>query len=392
MKGKYVNFIMISGEWELYHRKEFVKSIAANFVDESETVVIEYPVSILLNLFFKFKSRLLPFLKRKTFLQKTNTNLSLFTPFVFFHYKIWNKIAVLGYIDSLLLSYQLKQLKKKQYCNDKIILWVYSPEIYNVLKFLDYDYLVYDMYDDNEYNYDGTLNEKLSALNKELILKSTLTIVVARSIYNRIKKYTDKVIYSTNGINPEFNTDSLIGENEIRKKYAGKKIIGYLGTIRSWLDFNLIEDLLKEFPKCIFMFVGYVNRNGAESFEKLKKYDNLVHIDFIPQYKTPEYLAAFDAGLIVFTVNDFTKSVFPYKFYEYLFAKIPIITTAVPELYEFKENIMYSQTKQDFIDNVRKVISGDFFVDKSIYTKIAVENSWDSKVKIIKEVLSKSLK
>ena len=389
---KYVNLFMISGEWKLYHRKEFVKSIANNYLSWSDTTVVEYPVSLLLNLFFKFKSRFLPFLKRKSPLQKIDNNLTLFTPLVFFHYKLWEKFKFFAFLDSILLKYQLNKLQKKFYPDSKIIFWVYSPHLYYVLKFIKYDYLVYDMYDDNEYNYDGTLNNKLSDLNKKLILRANLTIVVARSIYNRIKKYTDKVYYSTNGIKPGFYTELNRNDNEVRRKYENKKIIGYLGTVRSWLDFNLFEDILKKYPDAILMFVGYIDRSGVEPFEKLKKYDNLVHIDYIPQEKTPEYLSAFDAGLVPFTVNDFTISVFPYKFYEYLAAKIPIISTAVPELEVFKEQILYSNTHNEFINNVGKVLTGDFHFDKSTYTKIANENSWDAKVLSLEKEINKFLK
>ncbi|MBN8568912.1 MAG: glycosyltransferase, partial [Ignavibacteria bacterium] len=212
-----------------------------------------------------------------------------------------------------------------------------------------------------------------------------ITFVVAKSIYDRIHSYTDKVELITNGINTDFYSNPNIVKNDVLKKIEGKKIIGYLGTVRNWMDFDLLEAILRKFPNAVLMFVGYVDRNGVDDFERLKKYKNLLHIDFIPQEETPSYLAAFDVGLIPFKVNDFTVSVFPYKFYEYIAASIPIVTTALPELYQFKEYILYSETNEMFLENTKSILEGKFKLDKVNYSKIAYDNSWDKKVGILEK-------
>lgn len=382
---------MISGEWKMYHRKEFVKTIGRRCSLWSDSVIIEYPVSLILNLLHKFKSRFLPFLAGNNKYSKIENNLSIFTPFILFHYKVWSKFKFAAFIDSLLLRFQFNRLKKKYFIDSKIILWVYIPHYYNVLRFIKYDYLIYDMYDDNEYDYDGSLNINLSSLNKKLVLKANLTFVVAQSVYDRIHKYTDKVELITNGINKEFYSTSQSSDNNELNELIGKKIIGYLGTVRNWIDFDLIESILIKFPESIVMFVGYVDRNGAEDFERLKKYKNLLHVNFIPHEETPAYLASFDVGLIPFKVNSFTVSVFPYKFYEYIAASIPIVTTALPELKKYKDHILYSETNEIFVENIEKVLNSDFQLGNANYSTIAFENSWENKVDILEKRINKFL-
>jgi hypothetical protein len=377
---KFVNFILLSGEWKLYHRREFTKEVARNYSSWSYNVAVQYPVSLFFNLFVKFKSRLLPYLRGEFAIQEIEKDLLLFTPLILFHYKLWDKIKFLGYIDSILINYQLNRLTKNRFKNCKKILWVYMPEQYNFIEFIKYDFLIYDMYDDNEFNYDGSLNQKKKELNRKLIRKSNLVICLAESTFIRLKEFSEKLIYIPNGVNENL-FDHFHSRNKILEDKAENIVIGYLGTIRNWIDFSLIKEILSRLPDLKLMMVGYVNRNAQKEFDEIKDYPNFIHINHVPQDEIYGIMKKFSVGIIPFKVNNFTNSVFPNKFFEYLSVGLPIISTALPELFPYKNFYYLSKNSNEFLENINKAISNDVPLDKNKITQAVLERGWPYLVK-----------
>lgn len=388
---KFIHVIFTSGEWKYYHRREFAKAIGKNYEPWSYAVAVQYPVSLLLNIFFKFKQRLLPFLKGEEKPKKISENLILFTPFILFHYKLWAKSKFFAYIDSYLLSIQLKRFIKLNFGSDlKIFVWTYIPQQIDLLKFIKYDYIIYDMYDDNEKNYDGSKNDKMVALNRRLVSNSILTLCNAHSVIDTISKYSDNAIFVPSAINIDFykNSESSL-ETSLDK--VDTKIIGYLGNIRDWIDFTLLEEILNYFKNFKVVLLGGVERNVVDILENLKKHDNLIHINHVQQNLTPNYVKKFSVGIIPFKINEFTKSVLPYKFYEYIASEIPIVTTALPELEIYTKVCGFSKNNNEFLENIKAYLDNEKKVNTIEYSKIIFENTWTNRTDKIYAELRKKL-
>lgn len=386
----YLHLIFISGEWEFYHRREFTKAIAKNYSDWSYSVAVQYPVSLLLNLFFKFKKRFIPFVTGKNKPILISENLILFTPFILFHHKLWAKSKIFSYIDSYLLGIQIRKFLKSNFNPSKIFAWAYIPQHIDLLKYINHDYIIYDMYDDNELNYDGTENKKMTELNKKLVSNSVLTLCNAHSVIKKVSVYANNAIFVPSAINPEFykkSNDSLpnILDN------VDCKIIGYLGNIRNWIDFRLLEEILVSFKMCKLVLVGGVERNVVNEMEKLNKYDNFIHINHIQQNLTGSYSRKFSVGIIPFKINEFTLSVLPYKFYEYIASEIPIVTTPLPELERYKEICGFSENNEKFISNISDYISGKKVVNQHEYSKVISQNSWTNRTDKIESELKEKM-
>ncbi len=81
------------------------------------------------------------------------------------------------------------------------------------------------------------------------------------------------------------------------------------------------------------------------------------------------------------------EGVFPNKFYEYMALEIPVVTTALVELKPYADFIGYSYNKEEFLINCRKAINGEFKEKVKYYSKIAQENSWRNRAKVINQKL-----
>lgn len=98
--------------------------------------------------------------------------------------------------------------------------------------------------------------------------------------------------------------------------------IGYIGTIAEWFDFDFLRAIANEFPSCEFEIYGPI-------FCDIPSLPgNVKFLGEIPYEQVQERMETFDIGLIPFLVNRLTDSVDPVKYYEYLAARVPIISTS----------------------------------------------------------------
>ncbi|MCX7832663.1 MAG: glycosyltransferase, partial [Ignavibacteria bacterium] len=174
----------------------------------------------------------------------------------------------------------------------------------------------------------------------------------------------DEKLFTKEIINKETEIDNL-----------NKPIVGYSGVLRSYIDFELLEFLLKE-SDFYLVCIGYIDRSYKKKFNILKNYKNFIHIDYKPIDEIPNYVKRFNVGILPYSINNFTKSVYPLKFFEYMAMGIPIVSSALPELEKYSGIIGYSKSKEEFLENCIKAINGYYNSKFSEYEKIISENSW----------------
>lgn len=386
MINKFLNLIIV-GEWEIYHRKNFIISVAEKCNGWSDIVIIHNPLQLVFHTLLKFKKRLLPHLKGKFKPKTVENGITMFTPIMFFSYFLWIKFPLLGFIDANLINFQVKYFLEKKFKGKKIIFWVNNPYLFKLTKILKHDYLIYDSFDDNDLNYDGSVNKKNREYNRKLIQKADLNICLSHYTYKKFVNYSNKVIYV-----PNANRYSSYKKNSAVLKakefeFINKPIIGYLGNIRNWIDFKLLKYLLKDQDDYLLVLIGGIMRKSILDVMKLKKNTNFLHIGFRSINTIPQYLQFFKVGIIPFVVNDFTRSVFPNKFYEYLAAEVPVVTTALPELEVYSEHIGYAHTYEEFKKYCLQAINGEFQNKILHYKNIASSNDWSARAEVLNSKL-----
>lgn len=383
MKRSYVNIVMLSSQYKNDHRKGLHNEIDTTFSKWSEIVFVEYPYSIFIHTLIKFSERFLYFIKHGNYFSINKTK--VYTPVVLFHDKIYRKFAFTLKIDSYLISWQIKKLLRKKFKGYKSILWVYNPLNCHVVELTKANLTIYDFYDNFSYDFNGKFNEKSNKLNNTLIRKSDLVFCTAITMYNQSILLNRNSYYIPNGHNnPE------VQKKGVNLNISGD-IIGYLGNIRNWIDFDLIKKIVEALGKDQFMvFVGPVEKNVALKLEALKRNKKFIHIESVERDEVFSYIKSFDAGIIPFKINKFTEGVLPYKFFEYISCGIKIISTPLPDLKQFNEVIEVAKSDDDFIDkciNVRNLKPVNF----EMYKKISYESRWSNRAhqmeKIIKELI-----
>lgn len=380
---KYLNLILLSSTWPLNHRKGLHSELNFKLSQWSSVVFIESPYSLLIHTFIKFKSRVLDKIRDR----KTADNIKTFTPAIFFHSKFWNKIPGTLQIDSWLMHLQLKKFINKNYPGQELIVWADFPFNFPFISKLNKRLLVYDFYDNYSYDANGNFNPLKDKYNKMMVAKSDLIFCTGQTMYNYAKTLNSETYYLPNGHSMKIG-DPHTGNN--RLKIIGK-VIGYIGNIRDWIDFELLRDLVKYLKSDEYLImIGPVEKNVSKEINILMQNKQFKYFGAVEYKEIFSYIKRFDIGIIPFKVNQFTEGVLPYKFFEYIASDIKIVSTPLPELIQFKNVINVAADKCEFI----KLCTGEINKlkkDNIQYAKITEESTWDKRSEFIVSKLKEKL-
>jgi glycosyltransferase involved in cell wall biosynthesis len=163
-----------------------------------------------------------------------------------------------------------------------------------------------------------------------------------------------------------------------------RKVVGYTGSVDDRLDYDLLEKLISSNPQFDFQFIG---RILTEQTARLEKFENVKFYGAKPAEELPMLMASFDAGIIPFVTNEFTKNIYPMKVNEYLAMGIPVISTNFASLNDLHGYIGIGNTSTEFISLVNEMIDNDNSTARRSRIQKANENSWEQKGKEFETIL-----
>ena len=259
----------------------------------------------------------------------------------------------------------------------KRILWISYPPLYKEIGRYQEDLLVYDCID-----YPG---EQFAHWRKgagELSEKADLIFVTSKSLYNFNKVHQYKALVCNNGVDFNFfteaNSKSLIRPNDLMN--IKKPIIGYIGAVADWIDWNLIRYLAAS-NKFSIVFVGPLF--GLKQIPMLPRN---VHFLGRKDYSAlAEYLSYFDVCIIPFRKSKLTDACNPIKMYEYLSMGKPIVTTDMEECRI--DLVRYSKSYQEFYKNILESLEPQSEEEIQQRIGFAKENSWEDRVNYIRTII-----
>lgn len=115
--------------------------------------------------------------------------------------------------------------------------------------------------------------------------------------------------------------------------------IGFVGAVSGYkLDLPLLQAVAQARPSYSFVLVGPVGEGDPRTdVEGLRRLSNVHLLGPRPYAELPGYLAGMDVAILPAAANSYTASMFPMKFFEYLAAGRPVVTTPLPALEPYQE-------------------------------------------------------
>ena len=111
-------------------------------------------------------------------------------------------------------------------------------------------------------------------------------------------------------------------------------VLVFIGAIDSYkLDLSMLEVLMERTPYWTYLLIGPVGEaDPSTDVSSWRRFEN-VHLLGTRDYSAlPAYLAYADVALLPLQLNEYTRHMYPMKFFEYLAAGRPVVATAIPSL------------------------------------------------------------
>ena len=296
------------------------------------------------------------------------------------------RFGLINYLNTYLVSFQLSKFMKWA-----DVIWITHPKMFSYIekKLNNSKTIIYDCMDDalefphvvaNE-NFKKVTHDSEQALVERANIIFASSNYLANKLSSRYKSISNiKVI--NNGISDisyksEKNNQELIEISKILKSISGIKLI-YIGTISSWMDFELIEKSLKIFPEITYVFIGPCEVSTPKNNRMI----------FIPPVKhglVSHIMKMADILIMPFKVNELIKSVDPVKVYEYIASGKPAIVVGYDETNKFKKYIHTYRTEMDYMSQLSEIISSDYInvQSKTDIINFLNDNTWKKRAQQI---------
>ena len=288
------------------------------------------------------------------------------------------------------LIFKLNRIYMRLYFN--LVIKKYKPDFIWITFPLLFDYippnnckLIYDCMDNITPEYfEEKFLKRILNLEIKLLQKADLVFVSSESLsyeMNKRQKCQDKLFIIKNAFDGQIK-EELYNNKKKSKIYK----IGYVGTISSNFDFDLLENSLKKFDNIEYHIIGPVdNKKKLNLNKKIKFYGAIKHNQLFDKVDN------FDAMIMPFKLDECIKFVDPVKMYEYINYNKPIISIFFNEIKRYNPFVSFYSNKEQFNEILKELIVKKFEKKYSDNDRIQFlkTNTWNDRVeKIVKSLKS----
>lgn len=220
-----------------------------------------------------------------------------------------------------------------------------------------------------------------------------------RAYQKRTCRLADKVIASSDALRDDVtqirgnDTDvELLGNGVDYERFArvasaaphrarARPVIGYLGAIAPWLDFEAIEHVARAHPEWDIVLVGPVIGGADSIIGRLAQLANVSVRPAVSYDEVPGVISQFTVGIIPKFSSELTRAMNPNKMYEYLACGVPVVATAFsPEVSRYPEVVTAVRDVEAFERACAAFVAVDETVAarlRDAADRIAAANDWD---------------
>ncbi|MTT31859.1 glycosyltransferase [Terrilactibacillus sp. BCM23-1] len=261
----------------------------------------------------------------------------------------------------------INQIKKK----NRLIVWFTFPGFPYIANGFHWDTIIYDCSD----NWTNSISGKksfVSYFRQKVIQKAEERIIdKAHRIFCTSQYLHDQVIQKIehpskshiytfeNGVEFDLFREKKLPMKAILPDRFNGTVLGFIGGIKSKLDFELIQDVATKKSNWLFLFVGPDQTTENDGFHQLLNNKNVVWTGSIDPFDVPKYMQLIDIGIMPYKASSYNKAIFPLKLFEFLAAGKPAIGVHLPSTTKYVEQAVYNHLEtndsQAFIQACEKL-------------------------------------
>lgn len=314
-------------------------------------------------------------LKSAQGLRQVDPRIWVFSPLVipFYH------SALLQRINQWILVMTVKILGRWLGFKQPIV-WVYNPFIANFQARLSPAFLVYHCVDDFM-TVPGIPAEVVAAVEPAMIQAADLVFVTSPTLHQKLSAIAPAKVHYLPNVADYDHFAQGYGPGAIPEDLNAipQPRIGFIGAIKDYkLDFELIRTLAIRHPQWHWVLIGGLAVANPQALLTRLQAPNIHFLGYRPYVSLPDYLRGMDVAVLPSLLNDYTRSMFPMKFFEYLAAGKPVVGTRLPSLADYEHLYAPADSIDDFEHALEAVLA-----DKNLVIEAGIEaaksHTWQSR-------------
>ena len=264
------------------------------------------------------------------------------------------------------------------------VLWTYNPLTLLYTKPDHFDALIYHCVD--EISAQPGMNKKLiQAQEKKLCSSADHVFVTSSSLYSSRSQWTKHITYLPNVVDPDhFSKDRSVSASlPVEFESIPEPRLIFVGALSAYkVNFKLIHKLALICPDWSIVLVGLVGEGDpGTTIDQLLDIENVYLLGPKPYKELPRLMHFSDVGLLPCMLNQYTRAMFPMKFFEYLAAGLPVVSTNLPSLEEFADYINFANSPEEFASQINNILADSTAFDESRVKKLVSNHSYRKRTK-----------
>ncbi|MCK6264941.1 glycosyltransferase [Vibrio sp. ZSDE26] len=276
-----------------------------------------------------------------------------------------------GLAKSAMLS-QLRPILMNARLHDPI-LWCSLPTAADLCGHLGESAVVYYCGDDFS-SLAGVDHDVVSIHEKELISKADLIFAASEEMKMRFPACKTQLL--PHGVDVALFSTPVQRAKDLPNR--NRPVAGFYGSLSNWLDYEMIDKVVKSNPDWDFIFIGPQELSQS----KLPSASNVFYLGPKPHHELPQYSQHWDVSLLPFKLNEQIIACSPLKLMEYLAAGKPIVSTSFPALEPYKKYVNVVSTSEEMSDALNMARQQAF-----LPSGIVNQHSWDERSKFVDWIL-----
>lgn len=237
---------------------------------------------------------------------------------------------------------------------DHFQLWTFLPNVGDYVGRLGENGSVYYCVD--EWSLFGYLDAAQTvAAERALLAKVDIVFAINAALAEAKRAIHRATFVSPHGVDHELFARALDPSTSVPADIAAlgsQPVLGFYGTLRDWVDFELIAHVARARPAWSIALIG----QELCDVSAIRGLPNVHLLGQKPHSELPAYCKRFDVGIIPYRIDDRMPFVNPLKLREYLAAGLPVVSTPVPEVEKFAPFAQTATTPEDFVAAVERAL------------------------------------
>ncbi|WP_322015068.1 glycosyltransferase [Paraburkholderia sp. J12] len=284
-------------------------------------------------------------------------------------------------LNQWLLRHGIDRFARGHGLSDPVV-WTYHPFMQDAIASLPRGPLVYHCVDDLA-AIPGVDVEAFNAAQQQLLASCDAVFTTAQTLKEKCAPYNANTHFFANVVDTAHFGRALEAGAALPPEIAAlaEPRLVYHGVLSDFkVDFALILEAARSRPEWQWFFIGE-EREGQRSewVGRLKALPNVHFLGYRRYEDLPDYLRGMQVGLLPTLLNGYTRSMFPMKFFEYLAAGLPVVSTPLDFTSGQFGGLEVGGTPEAFVAAIeRQLRRGRLTPDESL--ACVGDNTWDARV------------